>query len=41
MEYYLQLNPEDNTIRKARFSLYNLPGLLTKYDLVVKNPDLG
>ena len=33
--YNLELNPEDNKIKKARFSLQNLPGLLTKYDLVI------
>lgn len=34
--YNLQLNPEDNKMKKARLSLHNLPGLLTKYDLVIK-----
>jgi len=33
--YNLVLNPDDNTLKKARFSLYSLPGLLTKYELVV------
>lgn len=32
----LRLDPETNKIRKAKFSLYNLPGLLAKYDIVVK-----
>ena len=33
--YNLQLDPDDNVLKKARFSLYNLPGLLTKYELVI------
>ncbi|QJW90695.1 pentapeptide repeat-containing protein [Spirosoma taeanense] len=33
--YNLTIDPDDNKVKKARFSLYSLPGLLTKYDLVV------
>lgn len=33
--YNLQINPDTNKLKKARFSLHNLPGLLTKYDLVI------
>ncbi|MFC5409632.1 pentapeptide repeat-containing protein [Larkinella bovis] len=33
--YNLALDPDANRIKKARFSLHNLPGLLTKYDLVI------
>ncbi|GAB4016814.1 pentapeptide repeat-containing protein [Spirosoma koreense] len=33
--FNLELNPEENKVKKARFSLHNLPGLLTKYDLVI------
>ncbi|WP_020600827.1 pentapeptide repeat-containing protein [Spirosoma panaciterrae] len=33
--YNLIISPEDNKLKKARFSLHNLPGLLTKYDLVI------
>lgn len=33
--YNLELNPDDNKVKKARFSLHNLPGLMTKYDLVI------
>ncbi|RFM27965.1 pentapeptide repeat-containing protein [Deminuibacter soli] len=32
----LSLDPEANKIKKAKFSLYNLAGLLAKYDIVVK-----
>jgi uncharacterized protein YjbI with pentapeptide repeats len=34
--YNLKLDPEQNKIKKAKFSLYNLPGLLEKYELVIK-----
>ncbi len=33
--YNLTVDPDENKVKKARFSLYNLPGLLTKYDLVI------
>ncbi|UFH53374.1 pentapeptide repeat-containing protein [Spirosoma sp. KNUC1025] len=33
--YNLELNPDENKLKKARFSLHNLPGLLTRYDLVI------
>lgn len=33
--YNLELDPAANRVKKARFSLHNLPGLLTKYDLVI------
>ena len=33
--YNLVLNPDENNLKKARFSLHSLPGLLTRYDLVV------
>jgi uncharacterized protein YjbI with pentapeptide repeats len=32
----LTLNPEDNTLKKAVFSMYQLPALLEKYELVIK-----
>jgi len=34
--YNLRIDPDTNKLKKARFSLYNLPGLLTKYDLIIK-----
>lgn len=33
--YNLELDPDDNKVKKARFSLHNLPGLLVKYDLII------
>lgn len=33
--YNVEIDPEANKLKKARFSLHNLPGLLTKYDLVI------
>ena len=33
--YNIRIDPDDNILKKARFSLYNLPGLLTKYAIVV------
>lgn len=33
--YNLSLDPDENKVKKARFSLHNLPGLLKKYDLVI------
>lgn len=35
--YNLELDPDDNKVKKARFSLHNLPGLLTKYDLKISS----
>ncbi|WP_266369206.1 pentapeptide repeat-containing protein [Tellurirhabdus rosea] len=34
--YNLRMDPDDNRLRKAKFSIHSLPGLLEKYDLVVK-----
>ncbi len=34
--YNITLDPEKNKMKKARFPLDELPGLLTKYELVVK-----
>ncbi len=33
--YNLEMNPDENKLKKARFALHNLPGLLTKYDLII------
>lgn len=33
---HLRLNPDDNQLKKTRFSLHNLPGLLEKYDIVIR-----
>ncbi|MVM37821.1 pentapeptide repeat-containing protein [Spirosoma sp. HMF3257] len=33
--YNIELNPDENKVKKAKFSLQNLPGLLTKYDLII------
>lgn len=33
--YNLGLDPDENKLKKARFSLHNLPGLLKKYDLII------
>ena len=33
--YNLRIDPDDNVIRKSRFSRHNLPGLLTKYDIKI------
>ena len=33
--YNVVLDPDDNKVKKARFSIHELPGLLTKYDLVI------
>ncbi|WP_080055858.1 pentapeptide repeat-containing protein [Spirosoma aerolatum] len=35
--YNLVIDPEENKLKKARFSLHNLPGLLTKYGLVINH----
>src|SRR5690606_19520050 len=34
--YHFSLDPENNRIKKARFSLSGLPGLLDKYDIKVE-----
>jgi len=34
--YNFTIDPEMNRIRKAKFSLNNLPGLLDKYELDIK-----
>jgi uncharacterized protein YjbI with pentapeptide repeats len=34
--YNIQMDPDDNKLRKAKFSLYNLPGLLTKHGIVIE-----
>jgi len=34
--YNFSINPEINRMKKAKFSLQTLSGLLTKYDLVIK-----
>lgn len=33
--YNLRMNLDDNKVKKARFSLHTLPGLLVQYDLVI------
>lgn len=33
--YNLTLDPDGNKLKKTKFSLHSLPGLLTKYDIVV------
>ncbi|ADB37539.1 pentapeptide repeat-containing protein [Spirosoma linguale] len=33
--YNLSLDPDQNKIRKTKFSLHSLPGLLNKYDIIV------
>jgi fluoroquinolone resistance protein len=33
--YNVALDPEQNKLKKTKFSLHSLPGLLTKYDLVI------
>lgn len=33
--YNMEINPDSNKLKKARFSLESLPGLLTKHDLIV------
>lgn len=35
--YNIRLNPDDNKLKKAKFSLRHLPGLLSKYDLDIRN----
>ena len=34
--YNYSINPEINKIKKAKFSLDGLPGLLGKYDIVIQ-----
>ena len=34
--FNLKMDLDDNVVKKARFSLHNLPGLLSKYDLVIQ-----
>lgn len=34
--YHLSIDPERNKIRKAKFSLESLPGLLDKYEIMVE-----
>lgn len=33
--YNLNLDPDGNKLKKTKFSLHSLPGLLTKYDIVI------
>ena len=33
--YHYSINPEVNRIKKARFSLSGIPGLLDKYDIEI------
>ncbi|MBO0929704.1 pentapeptide repeat-containing protein [Fibrella aquatilis] len=35
--YNIRLNPDDNKLKKAKFSLRHLPGLLSKYELDIKS----
>ncbi len=35
--YNISLNPEENKVKKAHFSVHSLPGLLTKYNLVISS----
>lgn len=34
--YWYLINPEENTLKKARFSLSGIPGLLSKYDVIIE-----
>ena len=33
------IDPENNRIKKAKFSIYGVSGLLTKYDIDIENPN--
>jgi uncharacterized protein YjbI with pentapeptide repeats len=33
---YFQIDPSTNRVKKAKFSLVGLPGLLSQFDLVIK-----
>ena len=33
--YNLSLDPDNNKLKKTKFSLHSLPGLLTKYDILI------
>ncbi|MBC3785074.1 pentapeptide repeat-containing protein [Spirosoma utsteinense] len=33
--YNVSLDPDNNKLKKTKFSLHSLPGLLTKYDIIV------
>jgi uncharacterized protein YjbI with pentapeptide repeats len=33
---YFQIDPSTNKVKKAKFSLVGLPGLLSKFDLEIK-----
>lgn len=35
--YNFSIDPENNKLRKARFSVHGLAGLLQKYDIVIEN----
>ncbi|MBO0935936.1 pentapeptide repeat-containing protein [Fibrella sp. HMF5335] len=35
--YNIRLNPDDNKLKRAKFSLRHLPGLLSKYELDITN----
>lgn len=34
--FNFEIDPEENNIKKAKFSVHGLPGLLTRYNIVVK-----
>lgn len=34
--YNFSIDPDDNTVKKAQFSLHGLPGLLGKYDIKIE-----
>ena len=35
--YNFSIDPENNKIRKAKFSIQGIAGLLKKYDIVIEN----